>query len=87
VAGKHRDDEPSGFVDDDHRRVAFLAAEVRRDQADDGAERDDGDDRVDRGEPGRHLIADLAGVAPGGVWRCGLGFRAEFLRREQAGAG
>jgi hypothetical protein len=64
-----------------------LLPQVRRDQADDGAERDDGDDAVEGGEQRRHLVADLAGVAVRGAGAAAARPRREFLRGEQRAPG
>ena len=76
-----------GLVDDDHGRVGFLVLQVRRDQADDGAERDDADDAVEGGEQRWHLVADLAFVAMKGTRGGGFAFKAKFLRAKELRAG
>ncbi|EXI72082.1 MAG: hypothetical protein AW07_03358 [Candidatus Accumulibacter sp. SK-11] len=87
MAGEHRDGKSAGLIDDDDRRVGLLALQVRRDEADDGAERDDGDDAVEAGEERRHLVADLARVAVGGAGRRGRRLGAELVGGEEPGAG
>jgi hypothetical protein len=60
---------------------------MRRDKADDRAERDDGDDAVEVREQRRHLVADLALVAVGSTGGSAFGLDAELLRGEELRAG